>query len=181
MQWNWANELMFVVEVHDDAAVGTLVESNKPTADLVLRKIDEEEDDESDPETVIAGPKSWDKAIFDNKAQFYASGYGEPSSGGGFLSLNPSHFLATANAVKTYGVEYAKRMAYGSEGLRRRRNGQCRSGTMKTGTRLEMMPNYTAMVKLGDLIVMDKFVGHLKVRNCFTCHRPFSPHACTQP
>jgi hypothetical protein len=70
------------------------------------------------------------------------------------------NFLSTANAVKDYGVQYARRyMPNGgtSHGLRQRK------GAYARGPRLSMMPNYTAMINTGSPIVMYNYIRNIKV------------------
>ena len=76
------------------------------------------------------------------------------------ISFSTVNFLSTANAVKDYGVQYARRyMPNGgtSHGLRQRKGGYA------CGTRLSMMPNYTAMINTGSPIVMYNYIRNIKV------------------
>ena len=153
VQWRWANFKMYDVEAHDSEA------------EKSMRAIP---DDYGLPD-----PRGSDPEIRHKRERDRMRGEKDDTDANKLWSDQPGNadwaasrfstngFLSTANAVKDYGVQYAKYVAGGSvrpSTLRHRKQSA-------VGTRASLMPNYTAMIKTGSPIVIYNYIQNIKV--CF--------------
>ena len=149
VQWSWATFRMFDISTHEEAAQSVMEEAGMPASeeDVEISNIPaaisgggegDKEEQEND------SGNNWDGFENNPDQQGYAASPFGGSGGNGMLQLNTSQFLATANAVKTYGIKYAKYMAYGgSNGLRQRRgmkNSRHCARAAHLGSRIASMP-----------------------------------------
>ena len=163
VQWNWANFRMFDVVVHNEAAKVVMQEAGVPESEIPYGNPAAADDSLPEPignaEQNNRGNDPGYDGVFEQGVggnQEYASRY---RAGGNLLQLNTSHFMATAKAVKNYGVHYAKYITHGGQGGLRQRRGGARSASsaVHLGSRMASMPGYTAMVKMGSPIAMYRY------------------------
>jgi hypothetical protein len=169
VQWGWANTQMFNVDAHEEAARSAL---QIAAPELVV---------ENPADSASDGAKAEDRQVANQEGGLQSK----------FDGFETNGFLATASAVRDFGVGYMKSShqnrqhqyssvssGYSSPAVRHRHQGTRAGGAgfmqkySNARINLQHMPNYSRMARLGSPFATYHYIHHLKVILLFLS--PFS-------